>query len=373
MKRFWLLIIFILGSQFAFSPANATTSNVVRLVTEPNRNLSGFFYSDDLVTRLAPTGDLGKLVFNPSIRPRTWVVDVAFIEDVIAMSTEYKIGLPGGERIDGTGSTVAINWLNQFKFITVNDPIIVLPYGNPDFRVVKRYAPGELNFYYAGASQKLSEFLGRSVRSDRYGFYSVSKLKDTYALRSKYSEIRRSITQIEQAVDAPELRDLRLQISRLLNPQITNELRARLIKNAYREEKLANRSLKVISGRYRITSSSSKLPITLVNDFSVPVKVNLKLTPRNSRVQIESVKGISLPAESRIQLAVELDVITPGTATVGAQLTDLKGNPITKKSNLFLNLSVVDSRVAWFTSSAAIILFLAATAQTVRRIRRSRK
>jgi hypothetical protein len=40
---------------------------------------------------------------------------------------------------------------------------------------------------------------------------------------------------------------------------------------------------------------------------------------------------------------------------------------------LTLNLSIVDSRVAWFTSGAAILLFVAATLQTVRRVRRSRK
>jgi hypothetical protein len=58
---------------------------------------------------------------------------------------------------------------------------------------------------------------------------------------------------------------------------------------------------------------------------------------------------------------------------VAARLTDGKGVPVTKYSQLNLNLSIVDSRVAWFTSSAAVLLFVTATLQTVRRVRRSRK
>ena len=61
MKKIWLVIALILGFQFTYLPAEAADTNVIRLVTEPNRNYSGFFYSDDLATRLTPTGDLGKL------------------------------------------------------------------------------------------------------------------------------------------------------------------------------------------------------------------------------------------------------------------------------------------------------------------------
>jgi hypothetical protein len=74
-----------------------------------------------------------------------------------------------------------------------------------------------------------------------------------------------------------------------------------------------------------------------------------------------------------MQLLLPANVITPGTVTVAARLVDAEGVPITKYSQLNLNLSVVDSRVAWFTSSAAALLFIAATLQTIRRVRRSRK
>ena len=373
MKRIWLVLTVILGLQFTYLPAQAVESQVIRLVTEPNRNYSGFFYNDDLATRLAPTGDFGKLVFSPPNRPRTWVVDTAFIDDVIAMKDEYKIGLVGGEKIDGVGSVVATNWLNQFSFISANDQVVVLPYGNPAYRLIKNYAPGELNFYYANANQRLAEFLGRVVISDKSGKYSKGSFASSNSLRMNYAQNRRTVTTLDRVVDAPELTTLRLQMARLLNPNIDQEFRDRLLKSADKEVLRSTRKLKVVSGRYRLTAAEVKLPITLVNNFSTQVKVSLELLPRNSRVQIAGVTDVSIEPLSKMQLAIPANVITPGTVTVAARLTDAKGVPITKYSQLNLNLSIVDSRVAWFTSSAAVLLFIAATLQTIRRVRRNKK
>jgi hypothetical protein len=373
MKRVWLVLAVILGLQFTYLPAQAADPKVIRLVTEPNRNYSGFFYNDDLATRLAPTGDLGNLVFYPGNSPRIWVVDTAFIDDVIAMQNEYKIGLKEGEKIDGVGSAVATNWLNQFSQISTNDQVVVLPYGNPAYRLIKNYAPGELNFYYANANQRLAQFLARSVISDKSGKYSKGSFAGSNSLRLDYAENRRTVTTLDRVVDAPELTTLRLQMGRLLTPNIDKEFRERLLKSADKEVLRSTRKLKVVSGRYRLTSAEVKLPITLVNDFSTQVKVSLELLPRNSRVQITGIADVSIDPYSKIQLSLPANVITPGTVTVAARLTDAKGVPITKYSQLNLNLSIVDSRVAWFTSSAAVLLFVAATLQTIRRVRRNKK
>lgn len=373
MKRIWLVLAVILGLQFTYLPAQAAGAKVIRLVTEPNRNFSGYFYNDDLATRLAPNGDLGKLVFYPVNHSRIWVVDTAFIDDVIAMREKYKIGLESGDKTDGIGSDVAVNWLNQFSYITSSDQVVVLPYGNPAYRLLKNYAPGELNFYYANANKRLASFLARSVISDKYGKFSKGSLKNSNSLRIDYAQNRRALTTLSRVVDAPELTTLRLQLARLLNPDVDKEFRARLLKSAKKEVTRSERKLKVVSGRYRLTSAAVKVPITLVNNFSTPVKVSLELLPRNSRIQIVGISNVSIAPNSKIQLLLPANVITPGTVTVAARLTDAKGVPVTKYSQLNLNLSIVDSRVAWFTSSAAALLFIAATLQTVRRVRRSRK
>ena len=373
MKRIWLVLAVIIGLQFNYLPAQAAEEKVIRLVTEPNRNFSGFFYSDDLATRLAPTGDLGKLVFYPVNRPRIWVVDAAFIDDVIAMKDEYEIGLISGEKIDGVGSVVATNWLNQFSFISTNDQVIVLPYGNPAYQVIKDYAPGELSFYYANANQRLTSFLARTVVSDKSGKYSKGSLRSYNSLRENYAKNRRALTTLDRVVDAPELTTLRLQMARLLNPNVDGEFRDRLIKSADQEVTRSIRKIAVVSGRYRLTSTEVELPITLINEFSAPVKVSLELLQRNSRIQIAGISDVTIKPYSKTQLSLPANVITPGTVTVAARLVDETGVPITKYSQLDLNLSIVDSRVAWFTSGAAVLLFVAAALQTFRRVRRNKK
>lgn len=373
MKRVWLVLAVILGLQFTYLPAQAVDAKVVRLVTAPNRNFSGYFYNDELATRLAPTGDLGNLVFYPANRPRIWVVDTAFIEDVIAMKDKYEIGLESGEKVAGVGSLIATNWLNQFSFITSSDQVVVLPYGNPAYQLLKSYAPGELNFYYSSANKRLASFLARAVISDKSGKYSEGSLKSDDYLREDYAQSRKAITALNRVVDAPELRTLRLQLARLLNPDIDKVFRDRLVKSADSEVVSSAKKLRVISGRYRLTSVEVNLPVTLINNFSTPVKVSLELLPRNSRIQIVGISNVSIAANSKIQLSLPANVITPGTVTVAARLTDTKGVPITTYSQLNLNLSIVDARVAWFTSGAAGLLFVAATLQTIRRVRRSRK
>jgi hypothetical protein len=50
-----------------------------------------------------------------------------------------------------------------------------------------------------------------------------------------------------------------------------------------------------------------------------------------------------------------------------------KGNLVGEKSKLNLTATIIDSRVAWFTTGAALLLFIAAVAQSVRRVRKARK
>jgi hypothetical protein len=131
--------------------------------------------------------------------------------------------------------------------------------------------------------------------------------------------------------------------------------------------------LRVNPGRYQLTSDSAKLPVTLINDFDTPTVVSLSLMPSNSRMAIADVKKIELEANSRQQLSIEVDVFAPGSTTVVAQFVNSKGQLVGVESNLELSATIIDARVAWFTTAAAILLFIGAVTQSVRRIKRGRK
>ena len=143
-------------------------------------------------------------------------------------------------------------------------------------------------------------------------------------------------------------------------------LRARQIVLAY------GGKLKVVSGRYQLTSENVKVPLTLVNKFDTATTVSLSLIPMNSRIQVENVNNILLPPHSQIQISVPFKVIASGSTLVLAQFMTPQGTRVGEVSKLNLSLTVIDSRVAWFTTGAGVVLFLGAVAQSVRRIRRSR-
>ena len=130
------------------------------------------------------------------------------------------------------------------------------------------------------------------------------------------------------------------------------------------------RKLRINSGRYQITTTNVDLPVTVINDFDSDVTVNILMMPNNSRVLVNSFENVIIPARSKKQLAMGVTVIAPGETTVGVLITDDSGNEIVPEATLTLNATVIDPRVTWFTTGAAILLLLAGVAQSFRRVRR---
>jgi hypothetical protein len=111
----------------------------------------------------------------------------------------------------------------------------------------------------------------------------------------------------------------------------------------------------------------------VINEFDSDVTVNISMLPINSRVVVDSFEAVTIPAQSKKQLEMVVDVIAPGETSVSAQIVDKEGNEVVPEATLTLNSTVIDSRVTWFTTGAAILLLLAAVAQSVRRVRRRSK
>jgi hypothetical protein len=65
-------------------------------------------------------------------------------------------------------------------------------------------------------------------------------------------------------------------------------------------------------------------------------------------------------------------VVAPGATTVTAQITNSDGGKVGLPSRLAINITIFDSRVTGFTIGAAVLLFVAALTQTIRRVRKGR-
>jgi hypothetical protein len=341
---------------------------VTKLTSKPHQLFDGTFRNDELTNDLLPTGRLGKPLESKPKGLRTWVIDGALLDEVADMADGYKLnkGTPT------TGQLVAKEWLSRLILLTAGDKVIALPYGNPDISLAKRSAPSELRLYDKYGIERVEFHLNRKVSSENSRVWSTGKSRLSPVLRKKYTINRQALTALSSVVESPEVIAQRAKLAVLLSPSLDQKDREFFSYNASDGVAKTLNRLRVSSGKYQIASETGKVPVTVTNDFAVPVKVAVKLTPLNSRVQVSDVAIFTIGANSRTQLSIPFTAIAPGATTVTAQITNVDGTFIGPASRLSINVAFFDSRVTYFTVGAALLLFIAALTQTIRRIRRGR-
>lgn len=367
MKKFIALLTLLLVL-LPLSPAKAAGS-IVQITSMAHQTFTGEFRNDDLAQELTPSGALGLLVYTPRSNNKMWVIDAALIDEVIAMTGDYTLAT----KATPAGKDIAAAWLKQLRQITYGQQVIALAYGNPDVSLARHLAPSELKNYYAFAQSQLKTALGRTVRSEPDGGWSTGKSGLSYPLRKAYGDNRKALTKLSKVVNDPQLLLMRAQLSKLLSPKLDKASHDFYSYSARTAVAAMVRKLRINSGKYQITTSNVKLPVTVINEFDSDVTVNISMLPINSRVVVDSFEAITIPARSKKQLEMVVDVIAPGQTSVSAQIIDNEGNQVVPEATLTLNSTVIDSRVTWFTTGAAILLLLAGVAQSVRRVRRRDK
>lgn len=367
MKRLisFVIALFVI---IPLSPAQAA-DRIVRITSPAHQTFNGEFRNDDLSQELTPSGRLGTLVFTPRVANTTWVIDAALVDEVIAMTGSYTLV----SKTETIGNEIAAAWLKQLRRITYGQQVVALAYGNPDVSLAKKLAPSELKNYFAYGKSQLEIALGRTVRSEPNGGWSTGKSRLNNDLRKGYSDYRKALSQLSKVVKDPQLTATRAQLAKLLSPQLDKDSREYYSYSARAAVDSLVHKLRINSGKYQITTSSVKLPVTVINEFNSEVTVDVVMLPINSRVIVDSFKDITIPANSKKQLEMQVDVIAPGQTTVSAYITDGKGTDVVPEATLTLNSTVIDSRVTWLTTGAAILLLLAAVAQSVRRVRKRSK
>ena len=364
------LIFLLVSALFILTMPPATAANsVVRITAPVHQTFSGEFRNDDLVEKLTPSGQLGQLIFRPVEKNRTWVIDPALVDEILSMTGPYTLS----SGADPSGTEIALNWIMQLRKVSAENDVIALAYGNPDVRLAKKLAPSELRSYYNFGKERLQFALGRSVRSEPNQNWSVGKSGLNNELRRNYTESRKALTKLSQVVDSAEVGMMRARLAQLLSPELKKDSRKYFSYSASNAVKEVVRKLRINSGKYQITTSSAKLPVTVINEFDVDVTVNVSMVPQNTRIQVESFNDVVIPAQSKLQLEMSVGVVAPGETTVLATISDTKGDEVVPPAILTLNSTVIDPKVTWFTTGSAILLLLAAVAQSVRRVRRRGK
>jgi len=356
MKKF-LTLCAVVFLTLLLAPVNAS-ENAIYLTSPANRNYQGELTNKAFEKSLEATGDLGLLIFQSNVKAKVWVVDGALIDDVRYLSEQ--------------GSEIATAWLERLKRVVGGDTVYATAYGNPDIQYLQALAPSELSFYYAIGQSRVSEVLGRNVRSEKGSGYAFKRARIDNETRRFFNAARQEFALLATVVDPKVIESDRAKIGQIFSPQLDSVTRAKLLEDFELGQTRFIAKLRIVSGRYQITSANQKMPITLVNDFDSPAKVDLLFRPLNNRVVFPEYRGITLAPKSKIQVSVPIKTIAAGDTTVVARFENGKGKTVGATAILDLSSTIISPAVSRFTTGAGLLLILAAVAQSVRRIRKSR-
>ena len=363
MRKFLTLSALIFLSSFILIP-NTNAAQVVKISEPTHRLADGVFFNDLLAQKLAPSGSLGQAVYLNTQSVNNWLVDPATIDEIIAMSNGYGIS-------DGTaptGQEIAKSWLTQFTKVTRNKKITPITYGNPSSFWVNEIMPDQIAYLDEISKFKLESFLSRPVEKTGGSEAEKQKINKTSLSVLKYGQ--RQINLLSTLLEKKQLEDNQLRLLKLLNPNLDEKLFLDLLKDYDKSISIMRAKLNVKNTKFTVTSSKEELPITVVNDYDQVVKLKLSTRAMNSKVSVAQIEEIELEAKSKKQVLLPIEVFAAGDSRLLVQLTNLENKPVGYPVYIDLKLSVISPVATWITTAAAVLLFIAALVQSVRRVRR---
>jgi len=360
-KLFTSLLVLLLLS--IFNPNQAVAATVVKITDVTHRLSDGVFINDDLVAKLKPSGELGSLVYMPSNAVRVWQVDPATISEIIAMSNGYGIA----DVRAPTGQEVAKAWLAQFKKVTRFEKVAAITYGSPSLTWINKLSPNQLPYLNAVGKLELESVLGRVSEPVVSPIDGNQKIGTSELNIIKYAQ--KQLNLLATVVELKELEPYQLRLAQLLNPGLNDKELKRLVNDFDKSITKLRSKLKITGGKFTVTAAQQELPITVVNNFDLPVKLKLSIRPINNKVVASPLKPIEMAAKSKLQVMLPIEVFASGDSQLLAQLTNLENKPVGYPLNIKLKLSVISPITTWITSGAAILLFIAVLLQSLRRVR----
>jgi hypothetical protein len=372
MKRFFIaltaLTALFISTPFCIPIATAAahaSPETISLTAPTHQQVDGKFIDDSLAADLLPTGSLGAPIYNVSPGSHIWVIDPALVEEVTVMSNGYSLL----NSAKPAGQDAAKSWLSKLKAVTVNDPVYAMAYANPSEYWVNRLSPHDKSYVLAVAQSRLAALLGRPIlEANEYtsnnNFFVKQADVDSLLYDSKIFELTAAY------IDPKSIDTYRLDLIKVLNPGLTSTVREYLINDLTNAAASQNQLIHLSPGKFTVTSTRQKLPITLSNGFPTAVNVELLIDASNARVSVPVSVREELPAKSKIQILLPIHVYSSGSSTLNVQITTLSGHRFGDLVVYPLTLSIISPVATWITTGAAILLFFAATIQSIRRMRR---
>jgi hypothetical protein len=364
MKKLALALVFLFFTPF-ISTENAIAASTITLSEVSHRQIDGKFFDDKLATLIAPDGRLGQLVFSPPIYSRTWLIDAALIDDVQLMANGYK--LTSGK--DGVGKDAAINWLARLRYISRADQVIALPYGNPSGYWVHRLSPHSESYFLSVGAEHLTKFYGRIIKpTSNYGSYKYFRL--TSYQSQAYYDTAKAIEATAKYMDPVESENIHLRSAMIFDQTLDQHRRNLLARDLYIKTSDILQKIRLAPGKFTISANKQDLPITVINDFPSPANLILNVNALNSRVQVVDRISVKLDGKSRVQVKIPVEVLSAGDSSLAVGISNEQKQQLGDYVVYPLTVRVLNPVATWITYIAAVVLFISAVIQSVRRIRK---
>ena len=382
MKRISIVLTLVIGSiGFLFftpvasfsgfsgfsSGSSAVNKSLVIISGPTHREMSGKFLDDSLIEDLSFGGKLAELL-KPSTKKRTWLIDPSLIEEIIDMSDGYTV-LP---KIEGAGEEIATQFLVDLKYAIGDDPVYALPYGSPKISTRKKISDVEFSQVQSVSSVRLARALDRAVTAGAPPNWSETPKPLSSMNIYEFRTLRKQLALLSQISNDLVISEIAIRLNTLLNPELDKKTSQSLVISFTSAVDGLAEKVRVLPGRYTLTSREEKLQVTIVNDFNAPAQVVLILKANNSRILSIADRALYLQPNSRTQVLVPVKAIASGKVELLAQLETLRGNKHQGISTLAVTIAVIGPIVGWVMAIAGTILIGAAGTRIFRRLRKAR-
>ena len=358
------VISFLLLTSFAPPPAHAASPLVV-ISDIFHREVNGKFTDDSLGESVSINGALYNRVINAP-KTATWVIDPQLIEELNDMSDGYTV-LPDNE---GSYRSAADTFLELLKARIGEEQLFALPYGSPNLALRKKISDIELSKLQSISALRLARALDLPVSAGLPEGYPTDEKSPSNRAKNAFSIIHKTLNKIGTITSDPEVGEVALRSNALLNPNLKQKkvqyLAILLNGTVDRLEK----KVKVLPGKYTLTSTNEEIPVTIENQFSAPAEVVLILHAENARIAIDTAKKVRIEPNSRKQVLITAKAIANGKVRVEARLETTRGARYGETNFLQFTISMIGSAITAVMVGAGILLIAASGFQIYRRARR---
>jgi hypothetical protein len=127
--------------------------------------------------------------------------------------------------------------------------------------------------------------------------------------------------------------------------------------------------LRLQAGPVVLSGRESTFPVTVVNDLDQQVRVRVRLAPDNARIRLVQAAPVTVAAHRRAQVNVPVEAIANGEVVVTAQLATPTGHALGHPVRVPVRVAQIGPVGLVVTVGAAVVLFVAAGTQLIRRAR----